>query len=134
MDWPHDVAIILKTGYGTKERAVAWLEAMPVGIDPASILVVGDSDFELELELGGEIPQVVKVHDVVGEVLEDKPCLQSRYKTPCPRVEKYRRLMVAISAGKDELAGNLSSSFGWELDAVKVSIKIIIIILLQHSS
>ncbi|ROV88267.1 hypothetical protein VSDG_09048 [Cytospora chrysosperma] len=117
VDWPHDVAIILKTGYGTMERAVAWFEALPMGINPESILVVGDFDFELKL--GGEVPLSVKVHDVVAEVLENRPCLQSRYGPSCPRVEKYRNLKAAISAGEDELARNLSGSFGWELDAVK---------------
>ncbi|KUI59835.1 hypothetical protein VP1G_07056 [Cytospora mali] len=118
VDWAHDVAIILKTGYGTQERALAWFEALPMEINPESVLVVGD--FNLELKVGGEMPMGVKVHDVVAGVLERRPC--SRYKSenpPCPRVEKYRNLRAAISAGADELARNLSGSFGWELDAVK---------------
>lgn len=118
VDWPHDVAIILKTGYGTVERAVAWFEAMPMAINPENILVVGDFDFKLELR--GEMPLAVKVHDVVAEVLERRPCLQSRYEPLCSRSEKYRSLKAAISAEEDELARNLSGSFGWELDAVKV--------------
>ncbi|ROW12437.1 hypothetical protein VMCG_00759 [Cytospora schulzeri] len=117
VDWPHDVAIILKTGYGTQERAVAWFEALPTGINTESVLVVGDYDFELKL--GGEMPLGVKVHDVVAQVLERRPCLQSKYEPLCPRVDKYRNLKAAISAGEDELARNLSGSFGWELDAVK---------------
>lgn len=119
VDWLHDVAVILKTGYGTQERAVAWFQALPSGINPGSVLVVGDSDFELKL--GGEMPLLdVKVHDVVAEVLEKRPCSLSKYEPLCPRVEQYRKLKAAISAGEDDLARNLSSSFGWELDAVKV--------------
>lgn len=118
VDWSHDVAIILKTGYGTQERAVAWFDALPGGINPENVLVVGDFDFKLEV--GGEMPLGIKVHDVVAEVLEGRSHSQSKSETPWPRTEKYRNLRAAISAGDEELASNLSSLFGWELDAVKV--------------
>ncbi|KUI65676.1 Glycoprotein-N-acetylgalactosamine 3-beta-galactosyltransferase 1 [Cytospora mali] len=118
VDWAYDVAIILKTGYGTQERALAWFEALPMGINPESVLVVGDFDFELKN--GVETSMGMKVHDVVAGVLERRPCSRSKSESPpCPRVEKYRSLRAAISAGREELARNLSGSFGWELDAVK---------------
>ena len=39
----------------------------------------------------------------------------------CPRADKYKNLKAAVSAGEDGLARNYSSSFGWELDAMKVT-------------
>ncbi|ROW17712.1 hypothetical protein VPNG_00916 [Cytospora leucostoma] len=118
VNWAHDVAIILKTGYGTQERVGAWFEALPAAINRESVLVVGD--FDSTLKLGGK-PALgsVRVHDVVAEVLEREDHPQCRAEDSCPRVEKYRTLNAAISAGEDELARNLSRRFGWELDAVK---------------
>lgn len=120
VNWAHDVAIILKTGYGTQERVGAWFEALSAAINPEGVLVVGD--FDSTLELGGT-PSLgsVRVHDVVAEVLDGEPHPQCKAEGSCPRVGKYRALSAAISAGEDDLARNLSGKFGWELDAVKVS-------------
>ncbi|KAK7730843.1 hypothetical protein SLS53_008921 [Cytospora paraplurivora] len=118
VNWAHDVAIILKTGYGTQERVGPWFEALPAAINHESVLVVGD--FESNVKLGGK-PGLgsVRVHDVVAEVLEKEAHPQCKAEDSCPRIEKYRTLSAAISAGEDDLARNLSRRFGWELDAVK---------------
>lgn len=113
VDWSKDVAIILKTGYGTQERAAAWLEALPAGISLDSVLVV--SDFAALELLGKE----VVVHDAVAHLesaLTSTVPLSSQY----PRLNKWARLRTAVLRGEDETARGLSKSFGWELDAVKV--------------
>lgn len=116
VDWSRDVGIILKTGYGTQERALAWVEALPAGISPESVVIVGDFDAELATREGAR--SGLKVHDVIARIADEKlvACEDAR----CPRAEKYMNLKAAISAGEDGLARNYSRSFGWELDAMKV--------------
>lgn len=166
LDWARgDVGVVLKTGYGTRERAVAWLEALPAavfcdeqhgggsigigvgedgyGVGSSSVeenvVVVADFEGEVRIprrrrqqqqqqqqEQEQEIPRtlqdrddddalVLKVHDVVAEVLRSEEGFSS-----APRGVKYRTLSATIAAGEEELARNLSGSFGWELDAMKV--------------
>lgn len=117
VDWSRDVGIILKTGYGTQERAPAWIEALPTGISPENVIIVGDFDAQLATRTGAR--SGLKVHDVIARIMDEKlvVCEDAR----CPRAEKYMNLKAAVSAGEDELARNYSSSFGWELDAMKVS-------------
>lgn len=116
VDWPRDVAIILKTGYGTQERALAWNEALPTGISPENVIIVADFDAQLATRTGRQ--SGLKVHDVISKVMDEKllACEDAR----CPRAEKFMNLKAAVSAGEDDLARDYSSSFGWELDAMKV--------------
>ncbi|KAK2604264.1 hypothetical protein N8I77_007208 [Diaporthe amygdali] len=115
LDWSRDVAIILKTGYGTQERALAWIEALPTGISPENVIIVGDFGIELATRDGAR--SGLKVHDVIARFVDERLAVHedARY----PRLEKYMNLKAAISAGEDELARDYSSSFGWELDAMK---------------
>jgi hypothetical protein len=119
VDWPRDVAIILKTGYGTQERALAWVEALPTGVSPENVIIVGD--FKAELATSSGRQSGLKVHDVIARIMDEKlvACEGAR----CPRAEKYMNLKAAVSAGEDELARNYSGSFGWELDAMKVRVE-----------
>lgn len=117
VDWSRDVAIILKTGYGTHERALAWIEALPSGINPEHVIIVGDFDAQLATRSGPR--SGLKVHDVIARIMDEKIMVCGGAR--CPRAEKYMNLKAAVSAGEDELARNYSSSFGWELDAMKVS-------------
>lgn len=119
VDWPRDVAIILKTGYGTQERALAWVEALPTGISPENVIIAGD--FESELATRGGARSGLKVHDVIARIMDEK--LVTCEDVRCRRAEKYMNLKAAISAGEDGLARNYSSSFGWELDAMKVRVE-----------
>lgn len=116
VDWSRDVAIILKTGYGTQERALAWVEALPTGINPENVIIVGDFGAELATRSGAR--SGLKIYDVVEKIMDEKlvVCDDAR----CPRAEKYMNLKAAIAAGENELARDYSRSFGWELDAMKV--------------
>lgn len=116
VDWSREVAIILKTGYGTQERALAWFEALPTAISPENVIVVGDFDAELPTRDGAR--SGLKVQDVIARIADER--LAAREDARSPRVEKYMNLKAAVSAGEDGLARNYSSSFGWELDAMKV--------------
>ncbi|PSR76281.1 hypothetical protein BD289DRAFT_337911, partial [Coniella lustricola] len=122
IDWASDVAIILKTGYGTQERAAAWLRALPAEMNPHNVLVIGDFERSIVIEGNRKAePLEFRVHDVVADVLRhdhDTP-MGPRKVLSSQRGDKYRTLTAAVAAGEDELARNLSAAFGWELDAMK---------------
>ncbi|KAG8165806.1 hypothetical protein KVR01_004358 [Diaporthe batatas] len=115
LDWSCDVAIILKTGYGTHERALAWIEALPSGITPENVVIVADFDAQLATRTGSR--SGLKVHNVIQRVVDEGAMVCGGAR--CPRADKYLNLKAAVSAGEDELARSYSSSFGWELDAIK---------------
>lgn len=116
VNWSRDVAIVLKTGFGTQERATAWLEALPVGISPESVIIVGDFESRLVAKVQDSHQMAFDIHNVVADVVQD-------YGQTSPRGAKYRTLASTVVAGEYDLARNLSSSFGWELDAIKVGIE-----------
>lgn len=112
----EDVLVILKTGYGTKERVPAWFDSLNDADEFKDIVVIADyasqpgSHFRYR---GHEMP----VHDMVKSSLGHKSL--SAYKSH-PRVLKYGELAEAVASGDDTLGRQLSRSFGWELDALKV--------------
>lgn len=122
LDWSRDVAIILKTGYGTHERALAWIEALPGGINPENVIIVGDFDAQLATRTGAQ--SGLKIHNVVERIVDEGPMVCGGAR--CPRADKYLNLKAAVSAGEDGLARTYSSSFGWELDAMKVGAKTVL--------
>lgn len=145
LDWAAaargDVGIVLKTGYGTRERAVAWLEAWLSSaifsgdenghVEGNNVMIVGDFEGKVRVSRGRAGPAddalVLKVHDVVAEVLlqceqdhSDERLAPEGAFSSTPRGEQYMTLRAAIAAGENEQAMSLSESFGWELDAIKV--------------
>jgi len=117
IDLGADVLIIGKTGYGTRERMRASFEALSPKSELQDFLLIGDYASRVGEHVvykGRELP----VHDVVKKTLSRVPVSIS---ISDPRVEKYRDLSRAIEDGDEELALQLSKSFGWELDAMKVS-------------
>lgn len=116
LNWSRDVAIVLKTGFGTQERARAWLEALPVGISPESVTVVADFESLMVAKVHNVAPWAFEIHNVVEGVVQN-------YGLDSPRGAKYRTLAGTVAAGESVLARNLSSSIGWELDAMKVCLQ-----------
>ena len=127
VDLARDVLVIIKTGYGTRHRVPAWLEALRDGNEFADLLVIadyegqgrgeeGDFEFKWEEEVG-KGKRTLQVHDMVKRSLEHKSL---RGKERHGRVDKYKRLSEAIRGGDEERATKLSREFGWELDALKV--------------
>ncbi len=107
-----DVVVILKTGYGTRERVPAWLDALPRGNEVREIVVVADSEGRVDYGEEGLV-----VFDAVGHSVK----AHLRGWEEHVRVRKYRMLGEALARGEGERAGEMCREFGWELDAMKVS-------------
>jgi hypothetical protein len=112
VDLRTDVGLLIKTGYGTKERLPAHLEAYGLTQNDNDTFIVV-SDYTPR----NPDDEPVEVFDAIAEMLDLE--LFSGLET-APRFSKYKALQGAIVSGYDEKAKHLGKSFGWELDAMKV--------------
>ena len=120
VDLRSDVGYLLKTGYGTRIRIPAQLEAYSLsggmlGHEGQDYVVVGDWTTVNETDaklLGAEIHDAVRMvlDSDVGKRLENHP-----------RFRKYAKLQAAIRSGDEGEALYVGQTHGWELDALKVS-------------
>lgn len=130
VDLATDVALIIKTGYGTRDRlpgTLAFLdgkdddnstEVTNKGPIFGSILLVSDFATQPGQHYscnGEELP----VNDVVGLTIQLAGPVPSTKNHPT-KLGNYTILQNAINSGDDALALSLSRQFGWELDAMKV--------------
>lgn len=115
VDLGQDLVVIVKTGYGTRERVPAWLDALSDANEFRDILVIADSEGHIDFN-DGHHENGLHVHDAVGHSLR---LHLGRYKDH-PRVAKYNLLTEAIFNNNEALAQNHCRAFGWELDAMKV--------------
>ncbi|SPO04024.1 uncharacterized protein DNG_06707 [Cephalotrichum gorgonifer] len=112
VDFASRVGILVKTGYGTRERLPAQLEALGLREwDPERAVAVADFAGELNLTVG-----TVPVRDAVGELME---YLEPRGWGGAERFKKYVPLRDAIVAGDEDRALSIGRNVGWELDALK---------------
>ncbi|PLB55921.1 hypothetical protein P170DRAFT_52950 [Aspergillus steynii IBT 23096] len=110
-----EVAVVVKSGYGTQGRIAPWLQAHEAA-DLDNLLLVGD----FSTPPGDPYSyhgQPVQVHDIVARMLHNSS-LPANFAHP--RLSKYANLTGAIASGDADTARDLSRSFGWELDALKV--------------
>ena len=120
VDLKNDVGYLIKTGYGTRHRVAEQLAAFQatggyLGKEGESFLVVGDwtTVNQTDANLIG-----ATVHDAIKRVMETK--IRGKIDD-YPRLVKYRSLQARLQAGDEEEALKIGQSYGWELDALKVS-------------
>lgn len=132
VDLATDVALVIKSGFGTRDRLPGTLQLLDGDGDAdskapifGSILLVGDFATQPGQHYrcnGEELP----VHDVVGRTIEQ--ALRAGLYNVGPRhpskVGNYSVLQDAIANNNDDLALSLSHQFGWELDALKVGLPV----------
>jgi hypothetical protein len=114
VDWRTDVGFIMKSGFGTQHRIPAWLEAVR---EVGDVVLIADFATKAGAHYtkdGKELP----VHDVVGSMFEQGVFVGADLEEP--RAVKWRNMSDAIARGDAEAAKEMSKSFGWELDAMKV--------------
>lgn len=119
VDLGQDLVVIVKTGYGTRERVPAWLDALSDANEFSDILVIADSEGHIDFK-DKYHDKGLHVHDAVGHSLR----LHLRRYEDHPRVAKYKHLTEAIFNNNEALAQNHCRAFGWELDAMKVQFAI----------
>lgn len=116
IDPTQDVAIILKTGFGTRDRVPNVLAALGNETFDNNILLVQDYPVNRRKPYvtasGNNVPTI----DVIGWMLEKK--LSTHIKSE--RLTKYNLLFDAIEAEDYFMADTLAKGNGWELDAMKV--------------
>ncbi|KAI1386889.1 glycosyltransferase family 31 protein [Hypoxylon trugodes] len=117
IDPQNDVAIIVKTGFGTRRRVPAALEALSNESFFADTIVA--QDFPLlpdqknyTLKNGKEVPVI----DIIGWNLE-RGALKGQEQQE--RIMKYENLADAVDGEEWMLADGLGKDMGWELDAMK---------------
>ncbi|KAI0889435.1 glycosyltransferase family 31 protein [Annulohypoxylon maeteangense] len=117
IDPNNDIAIIVKTGFGTKRRVPAALRALSNESFYADTIVT--QDFPLlpdqknyTFANGKEVPVI----DIIGWNLE-RGALKGLEQQE--RVMKYANLADAVDGEEWMLADGLGKDMGWELDAMK---------------
>ncbi|GKT89528.1 glycosyltransferase family 31 [Colletotrichum tofieldiae] len=112
IEYSTDVGLLIKTGYGTRRRLAAQLEAFGLTTENAdAFVVVGD----WTPREGGEIAGV-QVHDAIDGVMA-MPEMRSHHDAP--KFKEYLALREAVQNGDDAKATEIGTSFGWDLDALK---------------
>ncbi|KAK4189114.1 glycosyltransferase [Podospora australis] len=121
VDLGEDTLVVLKTGYGTRDRVPAWLEALSPGNELKDVLVIADYSYSATKPDNKESfswkGRSLPVYDMVERALGHEN-LRGYYQEH-PRVKKYEDLKEAVEKGEEERAKKLSKRFGWELDALK---------------
>ncbi|ORY62461.1 uncharacterized protein BCR38DRAFT_395395 [Pseudomassariella vexata] len=116
IDPNQDIGIIVKTGYGTRDRVPQVLAALGNETFMSDMLVVQDYPLlrrqNYTLPNGKSVPSV----DIIGWMLENKMLAG---KERVERVTKYEHLADAIEAEEWFVSDGLSKAIGWELDAMK---------------
>lgn len=118
IDLRHDVGYLIKTGYGTRHRVPAQLNAFSVagdflGEEGESFLVVGDWTSVNKTDAEAV---VVEIHDAIKTFIETK--VEGSLLNHA-RLQKYQVLQEAVESGDEDWALNIGQSYGWELDALK---------------
>ena len=117
VDLADDTVVIVKTGYGTRDRASAWFEALGNRTEFRDFLVIGDFASRHEDEHVAYRGAALPIHDMVKRTLKS-PVLYAHVSHD--RVQKHAQLNDAIRRGDADMALKLTKAFGWELDALKV--------------
>ena len=112
VDFVEDVGLLIKTGYGTRHRVLAQMEALGLRETSNAVIVVGDFGSRIQ---GDRIN--VDVHDVVERLLKDHAVAGL---LDAPRVLRYKELQQAISIQDEGRAQEIGEKEGWNLDALKV--------------
>ncbi|KXJ91765.1 hypothetical protein Micbo1qcDRAFT_57705 [Microdochium bolleyi] len=112
-----DIGIIVKTGYGTRDRVPRALYALANETLFTDVIVTQDfpasSSPKHQHTLNGK---TVPVIDIVGWNLERGALAGAEHME---RLSKYKHLASAVEAEEWQLADGLGKSMGWELDALK---------------
>lgn len=118
VDPVQDFGIIIKTGYGTRDRVPGTLHALGNQSLFADTIITQDfpvtKGHKNDNKLGNkEVPTI----DIVGWNIERGAMNSTEH---LERMQKYQTLAGAVESEEWQLADGLGKENGWELDALKV--------------
>ncbi|RYP75628.1 hypothetical protein DL770_007361 [Monosporascus sp. CRB-9-2] len=114
----QDIGIILKTGYGTRHRVNALLQALSNESFFSDTIVVQDFPVVEESQKNYSLAngKVVPAIDIIGWNLK-RGALNGTENLE--RMRKYKHLAAAVEAEEWMLSDGIGRNMGWELDAMK---------------
>ncbi|KAK9416902.1 hypothetical protein SUNI508_09374 [Seiridium unicorne] len=116
IDPAQDIAIVLKTGFGTRNRVPDVLAALGNETFDNNVLIVQDSPVNEKTPYKTAAGKLVPTVDIIGWMMENNK-LPGHSKNE--RLMKYELLADAIEAEDYFMADTLAKGNGWELDAMK---------------
>jgi hypothetical protein len=117
VDIERNVGVIIKTGYGTRQRVPKLLAAIAEEKFVTDTIVVQDYPVGLEAQYTWPNGDVVPTIDAIGWLIQNDLLKEQEHSA---RLSKYSSVVEAIQAQDWAHAEELSRAVGWELDAMKV--------------
>lgn len=118
IDPAQDIAIVLKTGFGTRNRVPSVLAALGNETLDSQVLIVQDYPVIAKRPVFTASGKSVPTVDAIGWMIKNNK-LVGHGKNE--RIMKYEHLSDAIEDEDYFMADTLAKGYGWELDAMKVS-------------
>ncbi|KAI1872961.1 uncharacterized protein JN550_003835 [Neoarthrinium moseri] len=116
VDPNRDIAIILKTGYGTRKRVPEVVAALANETFECDMLLLQDYPLLERQSFAWPSGKNIPVVDIIGWMLETGKVIN---KDKNQRITEYESLSDAIDAEDWFMSDTLSKGNGWELDAMK---------------
>lgn len=112
-----DVALVVKTGYGSQARLSGWVDILQNGQEFNNVLFTADFDVGSWHYQSHYKGQPIAIHNVAKMAMQRVSHFPSQ---SIARIEKYERMEAAMQKKDDALAQSLAKDFGWEMDSIKV--------------
>jgi len=117
VDIEEDVGVIIKTGYGTRQRVPKLLAALADEAFIADTVIVQDYPPEFEAGYAWPDGNAVPTIDAIGWMVGNDLLKEQEHSE---RLAKYHSLVEVIQTQDWAHAEDLARIVGWELDAMKV--------------
>jgi len=117
IDIERDVGVIIKTGYGTRQRVPKLLAALADENFVADTVIVQDYPAGLEAGYAWPDGNAVPAIDAIGWMIGSDLLKEQEHSE---RLGKYHSLVEVIQTQDWAHAEDLARTVGWELDAMKV--------------
>ncbi|KAH8650133.1 hypothetical protein BX600DRAFT_483986 [Xylariales sp. PMI_506] len=111
----EDVAIVIKTGYGTRKRVPKLLKALTHESFDAELVIIQDYPVNKHQPVTKPNGKPVPAVDIIGWMLETNKLADKNSE----RIMKYERLVEALEVEDYFMSDVLAKGLGWELDAMK---------------
>ncbi|KAK6221383.1 hypothetical protein LQW54_001482 [Pestalotiopsis sp. IQ-011] len=116
IDPAQDIGVIVKTGFGTRNRVPNVLAALGNETLDNDILIVQDYPLPTRTPYVTGNAKTLQTVDIIGWMVANKKLVDHGKNE---RIMKYEHLLDAIEDEDYFMADTLAKGYGWELDAMK---------------